>query len=225
MQPNDGTGRSGAAGMSGSAEISGASGGNVFDDVRRQFHDLSGLISVIFSSVELLRADAESSAYETTEDLLARIEMTAHKLTIQLGATQRVVLDALALAPAAGRVWEIPCITENETQQRRELKRHLERLRADQPALGKSGVILIAPVTSLPGLRRALTAHSGRLRVATAPTDARFLLDSERADLIMMAPPPDEATNWWRALRFALQGYSEQPAMIHLVPIGKSAIG
>jgi hypothetical protein len=193
------------------------SGGNVFDDVRRQFHDLSGLISVIFSSVELLRADAEPSA----EDLLTRIEMTAQHLTFQLSATQRVVLDALALAPAAGRVWEIPCLAEDEAQQRRELKRHLEQLRNDHPALGKGGVILIAPVKSLPGLRRALTAHSGKLRVATAPADARFLLDAERADLIVMAPPPDEATHWWRALRVALQGYAEQPAMVHLVPVGK----
>jgi hypothetical protein len=211
--------------MSGAPGKSGASNGNVFDDVRRQFHDLSGLISVIFSSVDLLRADAESSAEDATEDLLTRIESTARKLTLQLGVTQRVVLDALALAPAAGRVWEIPCLIENETQQRRELKRHLERLRVDQPALGKSGVILIAPITSLPSLRRALTAQGGKLRVATAPADARFLLDSECADLIVMAPPSDEVTQWWRALRFALQGYADQPTMIHLVPVGKHAGG
>src|SRR5579872_3753712 len=110
MRPNDGTGPSGA-------------GGNVFDDVRQQFHDLSGLLSVILSSVDLLRADSESSAEDTAEDLLACIETAAQNLTFQLGAMQRIVLDALALAPAAGRVWEIPCLTENEAQQRRELQR------------------------------------------------------------------------------------------------------
>ncbi len=195
-------------------------GGNVFDEVRRQFHDLNGLISVILSSVDLLRDDAESSAASTTGDLLARIETTAHTLTRQLGVTQHIVLDALALAPAAGRVWEIPCLADDEAYQRRELKRHLDRLRDEQHMQGKNSILLIAPATSLPHLRRALTTLGGKLRVATAPADARFLLDAERADLLVMAPPPDEATQWWRTLRVSLQGYIDQPTMIHLVPAG-----
>jgi hypothetical protein len=195
--------------------------GALFDDVRQRFHDVRGQISIILSAVEMLRADAPDMLSPAQHDMLARIEATTATLTAALDGTRNVVLDALALSPTAGHMREIACLDGDEVQQR-VLKKHLDMLHAEQPDIGKNGAILIAPAALLPALRRAFGAVGWRLRIATAPADARFLLDAERADLIIMAPPPADMTAWWRTLRVLLQGYHDLPLMLHLVPVSQN---
>jgi len=187
---------------------------NVFDDVRQRFHDLRGLLTVFCSAPDLLRMES-TTLTPLQLAILEGVDLAATRLTSELDALSEIVFDALALAPAVGLIHEIACFTD-DTLDADFLRGGIVKLREATPTLGHAGAIIVAPADQLALLRNALAPLNWPLRMATAPTDIRFLLNAEHTDLVLVAPPSGEAVAWFRVLRFALSDLHDSPLLLHL---------
>lgn len=188
---------------------------NAFDQARQQFHDLRGRLTIIMTVVSVVRDIDGDNLTAAQRELLDRLERAAREMAEQIEVTATSILEALALAPASGKIWEVPCLTDTgiDTDM---LDRELSVLLEASPSPAPTQVIAIAPAPLLAALRLHLSAHGYQVRLATAPQDLHALLEQRPADLLALAPPPSQSVAWWRTTRMVLRDFPA-PILLHLV--------
>lgn len=192
-------------------------GGNAFDDARQTFHDLRGRLSVIVSCADGLAEGAPPLTDEQRE-YVERILTTTTDLLAALDAAADQTLSALTLAPTSGIIWTAAALA-GPAVQADALDALLQAIGRAVPGLATPGsVVVVAPSALLGAVRGAFTRRGWRARGATAPTDIPPLLARQPADLLVLAPPPADATAWWRMARVALRDLDPRPTLAHLVP-------
>lgn len=184
---------------------------NVYDAARLLLHDLRGQLTVIYGAADLLRDATLGPLNAAQRGLVDRIDATATELLAALDAQANPILNALALAPAAGRIWPVRHLTE--------LPAALATIARDHPLPASGGqALLVAPTDLLPGLRRALGDLDWTTRLATAPVDIEPMARARPVDLLLLAPPPGEALAWWRMARTCLFRVTRLPALVEFTP-------
>jgi hypothetical protein len=188
----------------------------IFAVVSRIFHDLGGLVTVITGTVDLL------STTDLTGEQRAGIERilaTAHELDQYLTQASDEILSRLALTTGPVRV--VKCLHGFHVNAA-VLKSEVAHLRQRHLIAEGSNILIVAPGRLLAMLRRCF-GQSFRLRVVTAPADVSFVLDDEPAQMIVLAPPPDEAAAWLRSVRSMLLRFSFTPLLVHLAAVEDDA--
>jgi hypothetical protein len=188
---------------------------NIFSDVRQRFHNVRGWIATITSAADLIRTDTVGDLSEEQRKLLDTVTTNAVNIAEYLESTRSVVLRGLALSPSSGKIWEAPCRVGHDIRQ--DLLEHELIAIRNRQRLGKGcGAIIVAETETLGALRKGFINFGWRVRTATAPSDVQYLLRTERAELVAMAPPIEEIEDWWLTLRMTLSDMTRLPIMLNV---------
>ncbi len=190
---------------------------NAFNQSRQYFHDLRGRLTVILTIAALVRDSDSENLTDEQRDLLSRIERTVQDMLEQMHTTSSFVLDALAMAPASGTIWESACLHDHLVETTL-LDQQLAMIRATCALPSDAEVILIAPAEMLPVARDYLQAQGFHVRVATSPSDLFLMIERQPIQLLVLAPPIGSGVDWWRTVRITLRDLPE-PIFLHLGPI------